>query len=266
MSTAKNETGGSSEIQGRLWGRNARDWAEIEDEGSRALFEAVLDATKVGKETVYLDVGCGSGLACGLAAARGAKVSGLDATPELIEIARERVPGGAFRLGDMEKLPFADDTFNVVTGFNCFFFAADEVVALCEAGRVAQPGASIAIVHWGQPDEVDATAYLTALAPLMPPPPPDPPSPFANPGELEDLARRAGLKPLRSLDVACPWVYPDLATIQRGLLSAGPSALAIDIHGEQAVREAIAHAVKPFRTPAGGYRLENVFRCLIATP
>jgi len=92
MSKAKNETSGSSEIQGRLWGRKARDWAEIEDEGSRALFEAVLDATKVGKETVYLDVGCGSGLACALAAAGGAKVSGLDATPELVEIAGERVP------------------------------------------------------------------------------------------------------------------------------------------------------------------------------
>jgi ubiquinone/menaquinone biosynthesis C-methylase UbiE len=66
MSKAKNETGGSSEIQSRLWGRKARDWAEIEDEGSRVLFETVLDATNVGRGMVYLDVGCGSGLACAL--------------------------------------------------------------------------------------------------------------------------------------------------------------------------------------------------------
>lgn len=255
---------GSAAVQGKLWGRRARDWAEVEDEGSRVLFEAVLDAAKVGEGTRYLDLGCGTGLACALAAGRGARGSGLDAAPEFLEIARERTPRGDFRLGDFEELPYEDRAFDVVAGFNSLFFAADEAAALREAGRVLKPGGALAVVHWGLPHEVQATAYLQALAPLLPPPPPEPPNPFAAPGQLADLARRAGLKPVREFDVACPWVYRDLATLQRGWLSAGPSAVAIDVAGEAAVREVIARAAEPFRAPQGGYRLENVFRCLLA--
>ena len=75
------------------WGARARDWAEIEDEGSRPLFEEVLGLTKVGAGSRYLDVGCGSGLACAMARARGAHVGGLDASPGLLAIA-SRLPGG----------------------------------------------------------------------------------------------------------------------------------------------------------------------------
>ncbi len=55
-------------------------------------YTAVLNATEVGPGTRLLDVGCGGGFALLLAAARGATVSGFDATPALVDIARERVP------------------------------------------------------------------------------------------------------------------------------------------------------------------------------
>ena len=48
--------------------------AEIEDEGSRSLFQVILDAASVGKDTKLLDIGCGSGLASAMAARLGAKV------------------------------------------------------------------------------------------------------------------------------------------------------------------------------------------------
>ncbi len=134
--TAQRETG-SAAVQAALWGVQARDWAEIEDEGSRPIFEAVFDAVGVGGGTRLLDVGCGTGLACEVAAARGAKVSGLDAAPGQLEIARERVPGGDFRVGDMQALPYGDHAFDVVTLFSCLFFADDQEAALREAGRVA---------------------------------------------------------------------------------------------------------------------------------
>jgi hypothetical protein len=59
-----------------------------------------------------------------LAAKLGAQVSGLDATEPLLTIARERVPQDDFRTGEMEGLPYSNQTFDVVTGLNSFQFAA----------------------------------------------------------------------------------------------------------------------------------------------
>ena len=54
-------------------------------------------------------------MAAKLAAARGARVSGIDAAEALLTIARSRVPGGDFHHGDIEELLFSDQMFNVVT-------------------------------------------------------------------------------------------------------------------------------------------------------
>ena len=98
-----------------------------------------------------LEVGCGTGVFLRLAASRGARASGLDASVALVELARARVPEADVRVGEMQALPYASDSFDVVVGFNAFFFAADMVEALREAGRVANPGAPVAIQVWGAP-------------------------------------------------------------------------------------------------------------------
>ncbi|MBK6569620.1 MAG: class I SAM-dependent methyltransferase [Burkholderiales bacterium] len=60
----------------------------------------------MGPTTTYLDVGCGAGMAAQIAAERGAKVAGLDASPSLLAIARERVRTAEFLVGELENLPF----------------------------------------------------------------------------------------------------------------------------------------------------------------
>ena len=55
-------------------------------------------------------------LATQLAAKLGASVTGLDASEAELSIARERVPDGDFRQGEMEELPYADASFDVVHG------------------------------------------------------------------------------------------------------------------------------------------------------
>jgi ubiquinone/menaquinone biosynthesis C-methylase UbiE len=69
-----------------------------------------------------------------MASDRGASVAGIDAAEGLIEIAAGRTPKGAFRVGDLEALPWPEDSFDVVTGFSAFQFADDKVRALTEAG------------------------------------------------------------------------------------------------------------------------------------
>src|SRR5881396_1725198 len=69
----------------------ARDWAEIQERMLVPLYEAAYDRLGIGPGTRLLGLGCGSGLALLLAAARGARVSGVDADEARLELARERL-------------------------------------------------------------------------------------------------------------------------------------------------------------------------------
>ncbi len=137
---------GTSAVNGPLWGSSAYDWATIQEGQARAGYEAVLAHCEVGNGTEYLDAGCGAGMASHLAAVAGAKVAGFDAAEPLLNIARERVPMGDFRHSDLESIPFADASFEVVTGFNSFQFASDPSRALGEARRVARPGGKVVVM------------------------------------------------------------------------------------------------------------------------
>jgi ubiquinone/menaquinone biosynthesis C-methylase UbiE len=91
-----------------------------------------------------LDVACGTGNASIRAAATGAKVTGLDLTPELFDGARRRAAKAGVELelveGDAEDLPFEDESFDVVLStFGCMFAPdhrrAAEEIARCSSGR-----------------------------------------------------------------------------------------------------------------------------------
>jgi SAM-dependent methyltransferase len=185
----------------------------------------------------------------------------------LISIANTRVPDGNFLVGDLESLPFPDDNFDVITGFNAFQYAGDSRAALAEAKRVAKPGARIVIMTWGLPDGMEAASILAALKPLLPPPPPGAPGPFALSDEsaLRSFAEDAGLSPAEILDVESPWHYPDLATALRGLKGSGVTVKAIENSGEDAVDAAHVEALSPFRQADGSYAIGASFRCLIAS-
>jgi hypothetical protein len=66
------------------------------------------------------------------------------------------------------------------------------------------------------------------------------------------------------VDVECPWIYPDLEIALRGMLSAGPAERAIRASSYDRARDAVVDAIAEYRNPSGGYRLNNVFRYLIA--
>src|SRR5262245_23005650 len=130
---------------------------------SRPAWDAVAAATGIRAGTDLLDVGCGTGGFCELAAARGAVVRGLDGLADRLADARRRVPTGDFRLGLMEHLPWPAHSFDVVTGFNAFQYALDLDVALTEACRVARPGGRVAICKYGRPADNEFFAFLVAL-------------------------------------------------------------------------------------------------------
>jgi SAM-dependent methyltransferase len=264
--TTMASTAGSAAHWGPLWGARPQDWAINEDQQLPTYEEAI---NRVGLEAGHrvLEVGCGSGVFLRAAADRGARVAGLDASETLIELARARVPEAELVVGDMQFLPYEDDVFDLVAGFNAFFFAADMVAALREAGRVAKPGAAVVIQVWGRPDRCDLTAMKQAIAPLVPTPGPGAPAGPAlwEPGVLKRIAGDAGLTAQSAYDVCWAFEFPDEGTLARAMLAPGVIVDLIGAVGEEAVRNAIVAGLEPYRTPTGGYRLTNEWHALIAS-
>jgi SAM-dependent methyltransferase len=264
--TTPARTAGTAPMQGVLWSARARDYADLQEGHFRPLYESVQRRPELAKSQSILDVGCGPGLAAQVFAKTIANIAGIDASAAFIDIARERMPGRNFRVSEMETLPHADGSFDVVTGFNAFQYAASPSNALREARRVAQPEGTVVIATWGLPEDCEAAGHLKALGALMPPAPPGAPGPFAlsDESKLKALASEAGLTPIDVVDVQCPWNYPSLEMALRAMLSAGPAERAIRNSSIERARAAVANAIAPYRTPSGEYHLNNKFRYLIA--
>ena len=264
---ATEDRSGTAAAQAALWGQRASDWADQEERNS-PLFRAVFDEVGLSTGTRLLDIGCGAGVACRIAWERGARVVGLDATPELIEIARAQVPAGEFHQGEMEQLRFDTDSFDVVTGFNAFQYAADPVNALREARRVVRPGGHVAIAVLSPPGRSKwFTARREAVRSLLPPPPPDAPNPIAISSfeAISRLARDAGLEPVSQAYVSCPGMFIDKEEAIRLWLASAPNVRAIEIVGEAALRSAIADVLPHFRLRNGTYQLDDEFMYVITT-
>jgi len=262
---ATTPTSGSAEKWGPLWGARPRDWAEDEDLQVPTYEEAIRHVGIAPGQRV-LDIGCGTGVFLRLVADRRARPFGLDASEALLEIARERVPEADLRVGEMELLPYADDSFDLVTGFNSFFFAADLVAALREAGRVARQGAPVLIQVWGPPGRCDLEAMKQVARRYAPAPPADAPPPpkLWEAGVLERMASEAGLEPETAFDTRYAFAYRDEETLGRLLMAPMGLARLAGPEREDAVRREIVEALAPYRTPDGSYRLENEFHYLVA--
>ena len=94
---------GTAEVQGQMWGVRARGGRGAGSH-ARASHDRLLRETAVGAGAAFLDIGCGSGMFCQLAARLGAQVSGLDAVSRCSPLPGERVPQGDFRTGEMGRV------------------------------------------------------------------------------------------------------------------------------------------------------------------
>jgi SAM-dependent methyltransferase len=216
-----------------------------------AAWEAVVGAAGIGDGTSLLDLGCGDGAFCAFAARRGAIVHGLDAEPDAIAEALERVPGADLRLGLMESLPWANDSFDVVTSFNGMQYALDPELALAEAARVLRPSGRIAVCKWGPPAGNEFFAFLASFGaggvrgdPLRATDP------------VEDAIRASRLEVVLTADVPAPIELAGEAALADSLARAGIVADPIAPPGPTSAAEAAA----PYRRGDGTYRFENRLR------
>lgn len=193
-------------------------------------------------------------------------MAGLDASPDSIEVARERVPSGDFRVGDVETLPWPDGSFDAITGFNAFQFALNPTAALAEARRALAPSGKLRMVIWALREESQQSGIMAAINGPAPPLPPGSPGTFAQsaPGVAESVLQAAGLRLLDRGEVPIVVGYPDAEAACRVMMAGSAGLRAIEHVGEERVRQVILERLEQFKVGTGGYRFKNRFRFLIA--
>jgi SAM-dependent methyltransferase len=139
----------------------------IGDAGRKA-----VEAAEVKSGDEVLDVACGSGNATIPAAQTGAKLTGLDLTPELLEAGRAVAAEAGVEIewveGDAENLPFEDESFDVVVSVFGSMFAPDHRRAAGEIARVLRPGGRMAICSWTPDGSIGR--FFALMAQHVPPP------------------------------------------------------------------------------------------------
>jgi SAM-dependent methyltransferase len=137
-----------------------------------------------------LDVACGTGVVAVTAARMGARVTGLDLTPELLEQARANAQLAGveidFHEGDVEQLPFDAEMFDVVVSQYGHMFAPRPEVATREMLRVLKRGGTIAFSTW--PPELFIGRMFRLVSEYLPAPPPgvSPPPQWGDPGIIRE--------------------------------------------------------------------------------
>ena len=148
--------------------------------GIQAVADHLVRAARIRAGERVLDVACGTGNTSLAARARGAAVTGVDLTPELLAFAQQRAAEEGFgdiawKAGDAEALPFPDQSFDVVVSSCGLMFAPDPPKVAAEVARVTKRGGRIAIQAWKRESGVGRMFKVTGK---YVPPPPGVPSPF----------------------------------------------------------------------------------------
>ncbi len=245
------------------------------------LYEAVYERLEVGSGTRLLGLGCGAGLALLMAASRGASVTGVDSgARERLALARERLlprtRGTRARTGTRlvdgsprQAAPAPDEpAYNLLTAFEPVGCADGDTNALEEqlaaATPLAERGALVVLAAWGPPERCSTSSVLRVAT--------KPADPEGGAGgwrparrdDLEEAARRCGLRPDGSGRVACPFGYADMDSALRGMLSTGFFDAAIHATDQEQVDKELTEALHPYLRPDGTVWMPNVFRYLIA--
>ena len=140
--------------------------------------ELLAEACDLRWDERVLDVAAGNGNATLAAARRGGRVTSTDYVASLLDRGAERARAErlevSFQTADVEALPFADASFDVVLSTFGVMFAPDQAKAASEMARVCRPGGRIGLANW-TPESFIGQLFKTLGRHL--PPPPGVPSP-----------------------------------------------------------------------------------------
>ena len=135
-----------AQVQGAIW--SSGSFEEIAA-GAAPSHDALVAALAPRPGERWLDVATGTGAVALRAARAGADVTGVDIAPRMLATARRDAAAAGLRvrldLGDAERLPYADATFDVVSSAQGVIFALDPHAAAGELARVCRPGGRLGL-------------------------------------------------------------------------------------------------------------------------
>lgn len=134
------------------WERSAAAWIASQGDDGDFTRRHVLDRVMLGRIAGrgfrrMLDVGCGEGRFCRMAAPHVETTTGVDPAPSLIAEARRLDPKSVYRLGGAEQLDFAEESFDLVVAYLSLIDIEPIEAAIAEIVRVMAPGGTLLIAN-----------------------------------------------------------------------------------------------------------------------
>jgi SAM-dependent methyltransferase len=198
-----------------------------------------------------VDVGTGTG-AVALRCAPlvpGGEVIGVDISPQMLDIARQRVAAAklenvTFVDGRAEELPFEDHSVDRVFASLSLMYALDRPAAAREFARVLRPGGRVVAAVWAGPEHNDIVRFQM-MAGSFAPEPPVPgvgPGSMANGAEFGESLERAGIR--ATLETETPGFTFDTFEHAWDVL-VGVTTANMDPHRQDEARAAVREAMWP---------------------
>lgn len=254
----------AAERQGSWWSTDPTGWATKAEPRLQPLYATVLTRLPLLPGAV-LDAGCGAGAFAALAAQRGHRITGVDAAPELIRLARTRLPNSDFHVGDLEALPFTEGAFATATAINSLLYASRPQRALAELARVTAPGGTVLVTTGTGAASASCAA---GIEPLLPP---EAHASSRSSFDLDDehKTRRAflaaGLRIERNERLTYTVTFADCPAAIAAQLPAGPVQAAVAHSGLTAVTDALGRFFATCTTPDGHVHLPTTYIMVHAT-
>lgn len=255
---------GSGKIQGALWNSSVHNWCEFQEPLQKPQWEAIFDEVNLTSNSNFLDAGCGGGGACLLAEQRGAKVTGIEAAPAMVEFAQKQVPSGKFTVGDIQELPYEDNTFDVVLASSSLQYTEDRLETLRELKRVTKKNGLIAVTLWSVPEKVEYRKVFEAVKKLLPSPPAGKgPFELSMGTVLENLMESVDLNIIVSKEVHCPFQYKNFEMFWKVNMSTGPIQMALKTINEDTLEGELRKVVSSNQAGDGTIHIDNYFKYVV---
>ncbi len=233
--------------------------------------EVIERARPIGPADRILDLGCGTGIVARLLRERlggGARITGVDASAEMIAMARTLAPELEWREGNAMQLPFADASFELVVAQQMLQFVPDRAAALREIRRVLVPGGRLVAATWRPRHELPLFETLGQIAERHLGTPNEKRFALGDDAALRALLADAGFADIR-IDIVTRTEHHREFPFRGSALAANfdlsklsPDEIETRL---RAIETESAEACKPFASDAGGFAAPSRANLITAT-